>query len=385
MKKFAYGLIGDELEIKKNIRFEVDKNGRFQNLKYENFDKKITHSPNTPTFLVLPGLINSHVHIGDSFAKEWGFNKNLIDVVAPPDGIKHKLLRKISPEIKKVGIIKAAEEMLSNGITYFMDFREEGLEGIKTLKKALKAIPIKYRIFGRFNTTNEIKQIFKEADGIGLSSYKNIIPQVKTLLEESKAKYKKLITTHYAEVKRKEQRFNNIILDGLIDVIIHGTHLSKNDLEKLRENGISLVFCPRSNGYFGVGFPPIREVMDLNISISLGTDNIMNVRPDLFEELRYLFLIFKVLNKSNRKITLNAKQLLKMISINAARTFGIQDSVGSIKEGKYADFIVINLKDSNFYCSSVDKKNIYPLIVQRIQTTNIKQVYIQGEKVVERN
>lgn len=385
MKKFAYALIGDELEIKKNIRFEVDKNGRFQNLIYDNFDKKITHSPNTPTFLVLPGLINSHVHIGDSFAKEWGFNKNLIDVVAPPDGIKHKLLRKISPEIKKGGIIKAAEEMLSNGITYFMDFREGGLEGIKTLKRALMSSPIKYRIFGRFSTLDEIKQIFKEADGIGLSSYKNIIPQVRTLLEESKVQYNKLITTHYAEGKRKEQRFKAIIKDELIDIIIHGTHLSKNDLVKLRENGISLVFCPRSNGYFGVGFPPIQDVIDLNIPISLGTDNIMNIRPDLFEELRYLFLIFKVLNKPNRKNTLNAKELLKMITINAARSFGIQKRVGSIKEGKDADFIVINLKDPNFYCSSVDRNNIYPLIVQRTHPINIKQVYIQGEKVVERN
>jgi cytosine/adenosine deaminase-related metal-dependent hydrolase len=323
--------------------------------------------------------------MGDSFAKERGFNKDLIEVVAPPNGLKHKLLRGITPEIKSIGIKKTTDEMISNGTTCFMDFREGGLEGIRSLKNALKDSPIKYRLFGRFKKSEDIEQIFKEANGIGFSSYKNVTPQIKERLRECKRTYKKLITTHHAEVKRKEERLKAIIEDGLIDIIVHGTQLSEEDLNKLQEGGISLVLCPRSNGYFGVGFPPIQEALNLHIPVSLGTDNIMNVHPNLFEEMRYLYLIFKVLNKDKGKINLPAKRLLKMVTINAARNFGIQEKVGSVAEGKAADFFLINLNEPNFYCSSIGNDLIYPLIVQRTQSKNIKQVYIRGKKVYERN
>jgi 5-methylthioadenosine/S-adenosylhomocysteine deaminase len=74
-----------------------------------------------------------------------------------------------------------------------------------------------------------------------------------------------------------------------------------------------------------------------------------------------------------------------MITIDAAKNFGIQESVGSIEEGKDADFLLLNLNEPNFYCSNINKELIYPLIIQRTQSTNIKKVYIKGEKVYERN
>jgi cytosine/adenosine deaminase-related metal-dependent hydrolase len=224
----------------------------------------------------------------------------------------------------------------------------------------------------------------KEADGIGLSSYKNITSQIKQSLKENKTVYDKLISTHHAEVKRREKRFKSIIQDDLIDIIIHGTHLTEDDLKQLGKKGISLVLCPRSNGYFGVGFPPICEIVNLKIPISLGTDNIMNVQPDLFEELRYLFLIFRVLNEQENRAKLSAQDLLKMVTINAAQNFKVQDQVGSIEEGKYADYFLVDLNEANYYCSILNKELLYPLIVQRTKPNNIKKVFINGEKVYER-
>ncbi|TFF98514.1 MAG: chlorohydrolase [Promethearchaeota archaeon] len=384
MKKFDYGLIGDELELKKDISFDIDPKGRIKNLEYNNVDGKLKWGSNYHKFLLIPGLINSHVHIGDSFAKERGYNKDLIEIVAPPNGLKHKLLKNIAIEFKNKGIQNAAYEMITNGITYFIDFREEGLEGVKLLKDALKDSPIKYLILGRFKNYDEIEYIFKEADGIGLSSYKNITPQIKEILQRKKINYKKNISTHHAEVKRNKKRFKKIIKDGLIDVIIHGTHLSANDLKILRKKDIGLVFCPRSNGYFGVGFPPVMEALETSIQFSLGTDNIMNIAPDLFEELRFMYLVFKNLYPKTVNIHLAARELLKTVTINAAKNFQIENNVGSIKEGKDADFFLIDLNESNFYCSNINKSLIYPLIVQRTKPHNIKKVYIRGEKIFER-
>ncbi|MFX1442357.1 MAG: amidohydrolase family protein [Promethearchaeota archaeon] len=143
--------------------------------------------------------------------------------------------------------------------------------------------------------------------------------------------------------------------------------------------------CPRSNGYFGVGFPPITEIIRLQIPISLGTDNIMINNTDLFEELRYTYRILRVLGRNDENVKLDSKELLKMITINAARNFNLEKNRGSISQGKVADLLLIDLNDPNFYSFKVDSNNIFPLIVQRAKSENIKRVYIRGELVFERS
>ena len=121
-----FGLIGEDLEFKKNIRIKVNKKGEISEIKYDSIDYPLDLMKISKKVVIIPGLINSHVHIGDNFAKEKGFNRNLKQVVTPPFGIKHKLLEKTPSEIKSIGIKKALEEMIHNGITCFVDFRERG-------------------------------------------------------------------------------------------------------------------------------------------------------------------------------------------------------------------------------------------------------------------
>lgn len=380
-----YGLIGDDLELKKNVKIDINENGKITNLSYECIRKDVSISIKQPTYLLIPGIINSHVHICDSFAKEEGFNKNLIEVVAPPNGIKHKLLESISKEIKIEGIKKAVSDMIANGITLFVDFREKGLFGVKLLRDALEASPINFQILGRYLHQEEAELILKNADGLGFASYNQLSSSnIETLTELKKRYDGKIIACHDAELSRNDHLFNDIIKDRLIDVIIHGTHYTKNDLIRIKENKLSLILCPRCNGYFGSGFPPINEIYDLEIPISLGTDNIMANNIDLFEEMRYLYRISRVLASNKDKRNFSSKDLLKMITINGAKNFGLDKEFGSISEGKYADFSLINLSDANYYSNQLDSEKIYNLIVQRTRAENIKKTYIKGEIVYER-
>ena len=105
---------------------------------------------------------------------------------------------------------------------------------------------------------------------------------------------------------------------------------------------------------------------------------------DLFEEMRYLYRISRVLGKSDKDIKLTSRELLKMVTINAARIFNLNDKIGSISEGKEANFFMIDLNDPNFYSYKLDHNNIYPIIVQRTKSENIKKTFIKGELVFER-
>ena len=50
--------------------------------------------------VVLPAFVNAHTHVGDSIAKEAGEGLSLEELVAPPDGLKHRLLRDTSRDEK---------------------------------------------------------------------------------------------------------------------------------------------------------------------------------------------------------------------------------------------------------------------------------------------
>jgi cytosine/adenosine deaminase-related metal-dependent hydrolase len=376
-----YGLIGDNLDLKKNIDMEIDNKGRIIDISYSDPEKFIDLSENEQNLLMIPGFINSHVHIGDSFAKELGFNKDLIEVVAPPNGIKHKLLKQTPKDVKIKGIKKAVLEMLSSGITTFIDFRENGVEGLDLIKEALQESQMNYLALGRFTNEKDFDSVYELADGIGLVSYKHISRAMKEKLGRKKDKNNKIIACHCAENMRNEALIKDLFKDKIIDVVVHGTQFIKNDLERIKKNDMALILCPRCNGYFGVGFPPIIEILKLKIPISLGTDNVMAISLNLFEEMRYLHGISRVLDKS---VELDARKLLKMITINAARNFRVEENIGSIKEGKYADFFTIDLCDPNYYSHQIDNNMIYPIIVQRTRSENIKQTYIKGELAFER-
>ena len=102
-----------------------------------------------PNCVIVPGLINAHTHIGDSFAKDRGLECTIQELVEPPNGLKHQLLGKVTDDVLKMGIDNAIQEMIASGITTFVDFRESGEGGIHTLKEVLEKKVINAIICGR--------------------------------------------------------------------------------------------------------------------------------------------------------------------------------------------------------------------------------------------
>ncbi|MBA7691943.1 hypothetical protein ES703_100499 [subsurface metagenome] len=115
-------LVGEDLDLKKNVIIEISKNGIIKGI---NESEKINNKNplGKGKTILLPGFINSHIHIADSIGKEFGLNKPIKDVVSGPNSLKYKLLRETDENLIIKGIREAVNEMLSNGITFFIDFR----------------------------------------------------------------------------------------------------------------------------------------------------------------------------------------------------------------------------------------------------------------------
>src|SRR5919112_81621 len=155
-------LYGNDLQIIKNGLIIVNNHGiiekvgkilDFKDTVYYSkiIEKKDTHVIDAKGYLIIPGLVNSHIHIGDAIGKDISSSGDLDTRVHPNHSIKKTILEKTETDQLKQLMKNAAISMLNKGITTFVDFREGGLNGVKLLQTAIKDVPIKSFILGRFD------------------------------------------------------------------------------------------------------------------------------------------------------------------------------------------------------------------------------------------
>jgi aminodeoxyfutalosine deaminase len=128
-------------------------------------------------------------------------------------------------------------------------------------------------------------------------------------------------------------------LDGLgalhdATAAIHCVHVTPADAEILRERGVTVVLCPRSNERLAVGQAPAHLLKKAGVPLALGTDSLAsNDSLSLWDEMRFLRRRFPG--------TFTPVEVLEMATIGAARAIGIGHETGSLTRGKFADFLVV--------------------------------------------
>ena len=342
--------------------------------------------------LLIPGLINSHTHIGDSVAKDIALNKDVDSKIHPMFGVKQKILRETEPKKLILFMRKTAKSMLKKGITTFVDFRESGLDGILLIKKALFDIPIRVVILGRIefyqsknqikNNTpipksylNQLEPLLKNCDGLGISgSNENSDSALKQL-----SKIKEIRAIHCAETKQsylKSKRMTKktepercLLLKP--NFLVHMTYASKSDLKLVSKKIRGIVVCPRANASLAEGIPDIEQMMKMNCNVAIGTDNLMINSPDLFREMDFLWKVTMGIYKKR----VEPKKILKMVTINAGKLLG--KKIGCIKEGYLADAVFI--KKNSLDLDPL--QNPHASIVHRANENSIKAVMIGGKIV----
>jgi cytosine/adenosine deaminase-related metal-dependent hydrolase len=129
-------------------------------------------------------------------------------------------------------------------------------------------------------------------------------------------------------------------LDGLgvIDdrtLVVHGVQLSDASLGLLRERGATLVTCPRSNQWVGVGVPPVERFYRAGVPVAVGTDSLASVADlNLFEELKVMRWLGPAVP---------ARCLLESATLVGARALGLQGELGSLTPGKRADVVQVEV------------------------------------------
>jgi cytosine/adenosine deaminase-related metal-dependent hydrolase len=415
--KNASVLHGKNLDYMEKALLEVSEEGIIKKAHPAKYKKKENHNVSNVIdaegYLIIPGFINAHTHIGDSIGKDMTTDRGLA-AVHPVTGVKRKILEKSNPQHLCAMMRAAALSMMKNGITTFVDFREGGAEGVALLRNALIDLPINCLILGRVEHYFDLERI-KQRDGNQERLKKNKLPDkvmklAARLLEDchgfgisganentnsslmqynklvnrflksnfSKGKTKNLLLGIHAAESKNTVEFS-LLHTGNTEVyrivkhlkpnfVVHMTQATDDDISLVARKKIGVVICPRSNGVLGCGIPRIIRMIKSGCKIAIGTDNIMINSPDIFREMDYIWKV----SRSNG-INLDAKSVLKMSTINAAEILGLNS--GCIKDGRSADFIFLDKNTLDLY----PIHDPYAAVVHRANQTSIRGVMISGK------
>lgn len=240
--------------------------------------------------IVIPACINSHTHIGDSFIRfrHLTLPHSVKDLVAPPAGLKHRLLKQASEQEIIAGIQRSLEEMRQSGTSLFCDFREGGLLGVYQLKKAMKTCNLTSLTLARPSRLTyekeELDWLLQNSHGIGVSSISDWDASEIEKLAKHVHRKKKIFALHASEVDREDI---DRILDLHPNLLVHMRSASASDLENVRDAEVPIVVCPRTYLFFHMKHN-LKLMKKIGLTVLLGTDNAMINTPDVLEEVRVL-------------------------------------------------------------------------------------------------
>ncbi len=382
--KNTSALLGSELEFVKCINIDIrdDKFYKIGN------STRSTESIDCEGFLMIPGFVNAHTHIGDSVGKDIAIH-SVDHTVHPVFGAKAKILKQTSDDIMIDFMKSSIHAMVRKGITTFVDFREGGSKGVHLLKRALQGTPIRCIILGRVESysnvhpeqlstdvfKNKLDELVDLCDGVGLSGANE--NNDSTIHQYSNTH--KLRAIHAAETQestiysKDTSSFSEVTraLRVKPHFLVHMTWASRSELARAAKSTRGIVVCPRANGVLAAGIPNIIQMKNAGCTLALGTDNVMINSPDMFREMDY---IWKVMMATHR-CRIEPREIIKMATVNGGKI--VDRDIGTIDLGKSADCIFIDKHALDLE----PMHDPYAAIVHRATESSIRAVMINGEIV----
>lgn len=353
--------------------------------------------------VLLPGLINSHGHGAMSLLRGYADDKALADWLE--NHIWPAEAANVGEEFVHDGSMLALAEMIRSGTTCFTDMYFFPNVTARLCQNAGMRAQLSFPIVDFPTAWGDgaddyiskglnLRDDFKHSDLITIafgphSPYTvahDKLDKVATLaaeldtaihihLQETADEVQQALDSYQ---RRPLEIINELGLLGPRSQCVHMTQVSESDLKLLSASGAHVIHCPQSNMKLASGVCPTPALLDNGINVALGTDSAAsNNSLDMFLEMKTAALLAKL--NSNNPSALPAHQALAMATINGAKAMGIEDKLGSLKQGKYADFIAVDLDEPT-------TQPVHDCISQLVYAVNSKQVshsWIAGKLVME--
>jgi cytosine/adenosine deaminase-related metal-dependent hydrolase len=149
------------------------------------------------------------------------------------------------------------------------------------------------------------------------------------------------------------------------------------ELDVLASGGATVVHCPSCNLKLGSGVAPIADYLERGVNVALGADGAAsNNRLDAWEEMRLAGLLSRF---RDGPPGVSARELVEMATLGGARALDLDANIGSIEVGKYADLAVLDLRRAH----STGPEDVYAQLVYSASASDVRLVTVGGRIVVE--
>ena len=315
--------------------------------------------------VAIPGLINTHTHLGMSLLRHCGSD-------LPLDEWLNKKIRPIEKRFTEQHIDLAVRlsiaEMIRGGITTCGDMYFNPHITLKAVADLGVRVSIACGLLEEMDTSEhklirDCVKLFEEHhrthnDRIRIVAGPHAIYTCSisylTKLNELLGDLPIGIHTHVSETIEEVEYAQKMLQSTPLStyeaahlmrrtpfVVAHGTHFNKEDLAICNRYDVSVAYNPSSNMKLASGWAPIAEMQRKEINIALGTDGVAsNNNLNMFEEMNLAALLNK--GRYQDPTLCDALTVLEMATINGARALGWEQEIGSLEEGKQADIVLIN-------------------------------------------
>ena len=360
--------------------------------------------------LVMPGLVDSHTHLAQSFGRGIYDNLHLTQWLE-----RRSWDRGLNEEEVYAASMLGAIEALRSGTTCVAEMTTVGDLGENVIQaiadsglRAVVCIPMGDYQEGRkrplTRTTNQVlasaERVFKlwhgKADGritmrispVGLPAC------TEELMRGSRALANQLgvgLHTHCCE--GETETANSYERFGLSEVeviarcgvigpdtqLVHCIWLSERDRQIIAETGSHVVTCPSTNTKITDGMPPMPPLHKLGVNIAIGCDGPASSGTlDMLQEARLVSLLGKI--SSNEADMFPAESVYQMMTENGARAIGLGGQVGVLAPGYRADLTVIDYPQPHL----IDEKRLLSNLVFNATGKDVDSVFIDGQPILWR-
>lgn len=363
--------MNDESEAyeKANLLVENDKITKIGHFETENLN--VDEVYDCEGKIVMPGLVNTHVHTSQQLARGLADDVDLLtwlrDRIWPYES-------NMTEEDSYVSTLACAVEQIKAGCTSIM---EAGGQFVGGMARAVEETGIRAKLVNSVmdcgdglppnwqrTADQEIERQIADyekyhntADGridvwFGLRTLFNCSDELCLKTKEIADKYGVGINMHVAEGKSEvdyvTEKFGVPTVThlkdlGLLDknlLAVHTVWLTHEEVEMFRDYDVKVSHNP-SSAMRVLGFAKVPRMLREGICVSIGTDGApTNNHMDMIDEMWVTSLIHKGWRLDPAVV--KAQEILKMATINGARAILDGDKYGSLEVGKKADIIVIN-------------------------------------------
>ncbi|MDH3523185.1 MAG: amidohydrolase [Acidobacteriota bacterium] len=150
------------------------------------------------------------------------------------------------------------------------------------------------------------------------------------------------------------------------------------EIELLAERRVGVAHCPQSNMKIAAGVAPVPAMLAAGVAVALGTDGAAsNNDLDLWEEIDTAAKLHKVVAADPTVV--DARQAVRMATIEGARALDMEDEIGSLEVGKRADLVVVGV--DGFH--QQPHYGLYSLLAYSTKAADVDTVIVDGVVVVE--